>query len=304
MMNKLSKVNFENKVVIITGAGNGLGKAYALDLANRGAKVVVNDLGGSVDGSGSANTPADDVVEEIKKNGGEAVANYSSVSTKEGGDAIISTAMDAYGTVDAVVNNAGILKDKSFVKMTEDDFSAVIDVHLKGAFYVSQPAFKIMKENSYGRIVNIASPSGLFGNFGQANYGAAKMGIVGLTNVLAIEGAKYNIKVNVIAPNATTRMTEAIFGEEMGKMFKVEQVVPMVAYLASEVCEPTHEIFSVGAGRFARVGISTHIGYFNPDATAEDIDSNIEKIRLIENVTFPMNNEDEFVIIQQAIQGN
>lgn len=299
----MSKVNFEKKVVIVTGAGNGLGKAYALDLANRGAKVIVNDLGGSVDGSGSANTPADDVVEEIKKNGGEAVANYSSVSTKEGGEAIISSAIETYGTVDALINNAGILKDKSFSNMTDDDFCEIIDVHLKGAFYVSQPAFKIMKENSYGRIVNVASPSGLFGNFGQANYGAAKMGIVGLTNVLAIEGAKYNIKVNVIAPNATTRMTEAIFGEEMGKIFKVEHVAPMVAYLASEACNTTHEIFSVGAGRYARVGISTHIGYYNPEATADDIDLNIEKIRLIENGTFPMNNEDEFIIIQQAIQG-
>ena len=303
-MNKLSKVNLENKVVIVTGAGNGLGKAYALDLANRGAKVIVNDLGGAVDGSGSGRAPADDVVEEIKKSGGDAVANYSSVSTKKGGEEIVSTAMDSYGNVDAVINNAGILKDKSFVKMTEDDFSTVIDVHLKGAFYVSHPAFKIMKENSYGRIVNIASPSGLFGNFGQANYGAAKMGIVGLTNVLAIEGKKYNIKVNVVAPNATTRMTESIFGEEIGKIFRVDQVAPMVAYLASEVCEPTHEIFSVGAGRFARVGISTHIGYFNPDATADDIDSNIEKIRIIKNATYPMNNEDEFIIIQQAIQEN
>ena len=299
----MSKVNFEDRVAIVTGAGNGLGKSYALDLANRGAKVVVNDLGGSMDGSGSGSSPADDVVEEIKSKGGEAVANYDSVATKEGGEAIVSTALDTYGKVDAVINNAGILRDKSFTNMTEEEFSIVIDVHLKGTFYVCHPAFKLMKENSYGRIVNIASPSGLFGNFGQANYGAAKMGIVGLTNILAIEGAKYNIKANVIAPNAMTRMTESIFGEEMGKLFKVEQVTPMVAYLASEACEPTHEIFSVGAGRFARVGISTHIGYYNPDATAEDVDSNIDKIRTIENGTFPMNNEDEFLIIQQAIQG-
>ena len=299
----MPKVNFEDRVVIITGAGNGLGKSYALELANRGAKVVVNDLGGSMDGSGSGNSPADDVVGEIKSKGGEAVANYDSVATKEGGEAIVSTALDTYGKVDAVINNAGILRDKSFVNMTEEEFSIVIDVHLKGTYYVCHPAFKFMKENSYGRIVNIASPSGLFGNFGQANYGAAKMGIVGLTNILAIEGAKYNIKANVIAPNAMTRMTESIFGEEMGKLFKVEQVSPMVAYLASEVCEPTHEIFSVGAGRFARVGISTHVGYYNPDATADDVGSNIEMIRTIENGSFPMNNEDEFAIIQQSVQG-
>ena len=302
-MNKLSKVNFENRVAIVTGAGNGLGKAYALDLAYRGAKVIVNDLGGGMDGSGSGNTPADDVVEEIKANGGEAVANYDSVATKEGGESIVSTAIDTYGKVDAVVNNAGILRDKSFANMTEEEFLIVLDVHLKGTFYVCQPAFKFMKENSYGRIVNISSPSGVFGNFGQANYGAAKMGIVGLTNILAIEGSKYNIKANVIAPNAMTRMTENIFGEEMGKLFKVEQVAPMVAYLASEVCEPTHEIFSVGAGRFARVGISTDVGYYNADATADDIESNIEKIRKIEDPTYPMNNEDEFVIIQKAVQG-
>ena len=200
----MSDVNFENRVAIVTGAGNGLGKAYALELGKRGAKVVVNDLGGAVDGSGSGSSPADDVVNEIIKNGGEAVANYDSVASKDGGESIIQTAVDNFGTVDAVINNAGILRDRSFANMTEEEFLLIIDVHLKGTFYVTHPAFKIMKENNYGRIVNVASPSGLFGNFGQANYGAAKMGIVGLTNVLAIEGAKYNIKVNVIAPTAYT----------------------------------------------------------------------------------------------------
>ena len=196
----MADVSFENRVVIVTGAGNGLGKAYALELGKRGAKVVVNDLGGAVDGSGSGNSPADDVVNEIIENGGEAVANYDSVATKDGGESIVQTAVDSFGTVDAVINNAGILRDKSFANMTEEEFSLIIEVHLKGTYFVTQPAFKIMKENNYGRIVNVASPSGLFGNFGQTNYGAAKMGIVGLTNVLAIEGAKYNIKVNVIAP--------------------------------------------------------------------------------------------------------
>ena len=171
----MSQVNFENRTVIVTGAGNGLGKAYALELGSRGAKVVVNDLGGSVDGSGSANSPADDVVDEIVKNGGEAVANYDSVATKEGGEAIVQSALDSYGTVDAVINNAGILRDKSFANMSEDELSLILDVHLKGTFFVTQPAFKVMKENNYGRIVNVASPSGLFGNFGQANYGAATL---------------------------------------------------------------------------------------------------------------------------------
>ena len=300
----MADVSFENRVVIVTGAGNGLGKAYALELGKRGAKVVVNDLGGAVDGSGSGNSPADDVVNEIIENGGEAVANYDSVATKDGGESIVQTAVDSFGTVDAVINNAGILRDKSFANMTEEEFSLIIEVHLKGTYFVTQPAFKIMKENNYGRIVNVASPSGLFGKFGQTNYGAAKMGIVGLTNVLAIEGAKYNIKVNVIAPTAYTRMTEALLPEDVGKLFSAELVTPMVTYLASEACEPTHEIFGVAAGRFARIGIITHEGYVNTQATAEDIASNIEEIRTITDGSYPLSNEDELMLIQKAIQGN
>jgi NAD(P)-dependent dehydrogenase (short-subunit alcohol dehydrogenase family) len=300
----MADVSFENRVVIVTGAGNGLGKAYALELGKRVAKVVVNDLGGAVDGSGSGNSPADDVVNEIIENGGEAVANYDSVATKDGGESIVQTAVDSFGTVDAVINNAGILRDKSFANMTEEEFSLIIEVHLKGTYFVTQPAFKIMKENNYGRIVNVASPSGLFGNFGQTNYGAAKMGIVGLTNVLAIEGAKYNIKVNVIAPTAYTRMTEALLPEDVGKLFSAELVTPMVTYLASEACEPTHEIFGVAAGRFARIGIITHEGYVNTQATAEDIASNIEEIRTITDGSYPLSNEDELMLIQKAIQGN
>ena len=300
----MADVSFENRVVIVTGAGNGLGKAYALELGKRGAKVVVNDLGGAVDGSGSGNSPADDVVNEIIENGGEAVANYDSVATKDGGESIVQTAVDSFGTVDAVINNAGILRDKSFANMTEEEFSLIIEVHLKGTYFVTQPAFKIMKENNYGRIVNVASPSGIFGNFGQTNYGAAKMGIVGLTNVLAIEGAKYNIKVNVIAPTAYTRMTEALLPEDVGKLFSAELVTPMVTYLASEACEPTHEIFGVAAGRFARIGIITHEGYVNTEATAEDIASNIEEIRTIIDGSYPLSNEDELMLIQKAIQGN
>ena len=300
----MADVSFENRVAIVTGAGNGLGKAYALELGKRGAKVVVNDLGGAVDGSGSANSPADDVVNEIIANGGEAVANYDSVATKDGGESIVQTAVDSFGTVDAVINNAGILRDKSFANMTEEEFSLIIEVHLKGTYFVTQPAFKIMKENNYGRIVNVASPSGIFGNFGQTNYGAAKMGIVGLTNVLAIEGAKYNIKVNVIAPTAYTRMTEALLPEDVGKLFSAELVTPMVTYLASEACEPTHEIFGVAAGRFARIGIITHEGYVNTEATAEDIANNIEEIRTITDGSYPLSNEDELMLIQKAIQGN
>ena len=301
----MSQVSFENRTVIVTGAGNGLGKAYALDLGSRGAKVVVNDLGGAVDGSGSGSTPADEVVNEIIANGGEAVANYDSVATKEGGASIVQTAIDNFGTVDAVVNNAGILRDKSFAKMEEEDLNAIIDVHLKGTFFVCQPAFIQMKEQGYGRFVNVSSPSGLFGNFGQLNYGAAKMGIVGLTNVLAIEGAKYNIKANVIAPNAATRMTEELFGEDMSKLLTVDNITPLVVYLASEQCEVTHEIFSAGGGRFARIGISTDVGYFNASAKAEDIFANIGEIRDLSNPIYPTSLADEFPLFNEAMnKGN
>ena len=301
----MSGINFENKTVVVTGAGNGLGKAYALEFANRGANVVVNDIGGSVTGDGSENAPADVVVEEINSSGGSAVANYDSVATKQGGESIIESALSNFGSVDAVVNNAGILRDKSFAKMEEDDLNAIIDVHLKGTFFVCQPAFIQMKEQGYGRFVNVSSPSGLFGNFGQLNYGAAKMGIVGLTNVLAIEGAKYNIKANVIAPNAATRMTETLFGEDMSKLLTVDNITPLVVYLASEQCEITHEIFSAGGGRFARIGISTDVGYFNATAKAEDIFDNIDEIRDLSNSIYPTSLADELPLFNEAMnKGN
>ena len=297
----MSEINFENKTVVVTGAGNGLGKAYALEFANRGANVVVNDIGGSVTGDGSENAPADVVVEEINSLGGNAVANYDSVATKQGGESIIESALSNFGSVDAVVNNAGILRDKSFAKMEEDDLNAIIDVHLKGTFFVCQPAFIQMKEQGYGRFVNVSSPSGLFGNFGQLNYGAAKMGIVGLTNVLAIEGGKYNIKANVIAPNAATRMTETLFGEDMSKLLTVDNITPLVIYLASEQCEITHEIFSAGGGRFARIGISTDVGYFNATAKAEDIFANIDEIRDLSNSIYPSSLADELPLFNEAM---
>ena len=301
----MSGINFENKTVVVTGAGNGLGKAYALEFANRGANVVVNDIGGSVTGDGSENAPAVVVVEEINSSGGSAVANYDSVATKQGGESIIESALSNFGSVDAVVNNAGILRDKSFAKMEEDDLNAIIDVHLKGTFFVCQPAFIQMKEQGYGRFVNVSSPSGLFGNFGQLNYGAAKMGIVGLTNVLAIEGAKYNIKANVIAPNAATRMTEELFGEDMSKLLTVDNITPLVVYLASEQCDVTHEIFSAGGGRFARIGISTDVGYFNATAKAEDIFANIDEIRDLSNSIYPTSLADELPLFNEAMnKGN
>jgi NAD(P)-dependent dehydrogenase (short-subunit alcohol dehydrogenase family) len=208
----MSEIRYDGRVAIVTGAGGGLGKTYALLLGSRGASVVVNDLGGQADGTGSGTSMADEVVKEIIEAGGQAVANYDSVSTPEGGDAIVKTAVDNFGKVDILINNAGILRDKSFVKLEPQNLEAVLDVHLKGAFFVTQPAFRLMKENSYGRIIFTSSGAGIFGNFGQTNYGAAKMGLVGLCHVLAAEGGKYNIKCNAIAPVAKTRLTEALLG--------------------------------------------------------------------------------------------
>lgn len=298
-------ITFDGRVAVITGAGGGLGRGYALELARRGARVVVNDLGGAVDGSGSSETAADRVVSEIEAGGGEAVASYDSVSTRDGGEAIVQTALDTYGKVDIVINNAGILRDKSFSNMTMDEAEAVIDVHLKGAFFVSNPAFKVMKENSYGRFVHTSSASGIFGNFGQANYGAAKAGLVGLSNVLAIEGEKYNIKSNAIAPTAKTRMTEDILGP-FADMFDPDQVTPMVVYLASEENPHTHQVFSVGGGRYARVFIGTNDGWFAGQGVvppAEAIAENIESIRDITEFEVPMNNNDELMMIARIVGG-
>ena len=235
----MSKIDFAGRVAIVTGAGAGLGRTYALELASRGAKVVVNDLGGARDGTGASDAAASQVAEEIKAAGGDATPNFDNVATVEGGDNIVKTAVDTYGKVDILVNNAGILRDKSFLKMDEAMWDAVVAVHLKGAYCVTKPAMILMKEQGYGRIVMTSSTSGMLGNFGQSNYGAAKMGLAGLANVLKKEGAKYNIKVNVIVPNAMTRMTEDILPAGMADTFKVENITPAVVYLCSEDCQDT-----------------------------------------------------------------
>jgi NAD(P)-dependent dehydrogenase (short-subunit alcohol dehydrogenase family) len=298
-------ITFDGRVAVVTGAGGGLGRGYALELARRGARVVVNDLGGAVDGSGASRQAADVVVEEVEAAGGEAVANYDSVSTRDGGAAIIQTAVDAFGTVDIVVNNAGILRDKSFANMTLDEVEAVLDVHLKGAFYVSHPAFKVMKEKGYGRFVHTSSASGIFGNFGQANYGAAKAGLVGLSNVLAIEGEKYGIKSNAIAPTAKTRMTEELLGP-FADMFDPDQVTPMVVYLCSEASDYTHQVFSVGGGRYARVFIGTNSGWFAGQGkvpSVEELADNMDTVRDISEYEIPMNNNDELMMLAQIAGG-
>ena len=296
-------ITFDSRVAIVTGAGGGLGREYAVELARRGARVVVNDLGGTVDGTGASTSAADVVVEEIAASGGEAVANYDSVSTRDGGEAITQTALDAFGTVDIVVNNAGILRDKSFANMSLDEVESVIDVHLKGGFFVSHPAFKVMKEKGYGRFVHTTSASGLFGNFGQANYAAAKMGLVGLSGVLAIEGTKYNIKSNVIAPIARTRMTENILGPVVDLVDPV-QVMPMVVYLCSETNEYTHEIFAAGGGRFGRVFIGTNKGWFAGQEVVPDIEEladHIDEVRDISEYVIPLNITEDIMILGQML---
>ena len=301
----MSEIRFDDRVAVITGAGGGLGKTYALELARRGAKVVVNDLGGKPDGTGASTSMADQTVAEIKAAGGEAVSNYDSVATPEGGEGIVKAALDAFGTVDIVINNAGVLRDKTFVKLTPEELNLVLDVHLKGAFYVSQPAFRVMKDKGYGRLLFTSSAAGILGNFGQTNYGAAKMGLVGLMHVLSVEGAKYNIKCNAVAPTARTRMTEDLLGP-LAPLLDPESVTPIVVYLASETCEPTHEIFSCGGGRFARMFVGLTPGWTadkGAKVSAEDIDAHLEKIRDPEGYVIPDSITDELRILAKALRG-
>jgi NAD(P)-dependent dehydrogenase (short-subunit alcohol dehydrogenase family)/acyl dehydratase/putative sterol carrier protein len=255
------EIRFDDRVAIVTGAGAGLGRVYALELADRGARVVVNDYGGARDGSGDGSaTPADKVVEEIKALGGDAVANYDNVATVEGGENIVKTALDAFATVDILINNAGILRDKSFVKMAPENWHTVIDVHLNGAYNVTRPAFAVMKEKGYGRILLTTSAAGLYGNFGQTNYTAAKMGLVGLMNTLKLEGEKYGIKVNTIAPVAASRLTEDILPPDFIDKLRPELVAPMSLYLVSETCPVSGNIYNAGMGCYNRAAIVTGPG--------------------------------------------
>ena len=270
-------LGFDGKVAIITGSGGGLGREHALMMASRGALVVVNDLGGAIDGTGSDKGAADRVVDEIKAAGGEAAADTNSVATVEGGAGIVQTALDAFGRVDIVVNNAGILRDKSFHNMTPDLWAPVLDVHLNGAYHVTSAAWPHMREQGYGRVVSTASGAGIFGNFGQANYGAAKMALVGFSRVLAVEGAKYNIKANVIAPVAKTRMTEDLLGP-IGDKLEPRFVAPVVTYLAHESCEPTGRVFSVAGGRVAEIFIGEGPGYTDTDLSPESIAANWDAV--------------------------
>ncbi len=281
-------IRYDDRVAIVTGAGAGLGREHAKLLASRGAKVVVNDPGGAVDGRGSANAVADTVVAEIKAAGGEAVANYDSVADEKSGANIVQTAMDTWGRLDILVANAGILRDKAFINMDMQDFETVLKVHLMGSVYPLKAAWPIMRERKYGRVVVTTSGSGTVGNFGQSNYGAAKMAVNGLINCLRFEGAKYNIMLNAISPSAKTRMTENLLPPGVAEYMRPELVSPAVAYLVSEECKVSGEIIAATAGTFARVQYFMTEGVaFDPDkpVTIEMVQDNFERITDLNTAT-------------------
>ena len=272
-------IRYDEKVAIVTGAGQGLGRSHAIELAKRGAKVVINDLGGGVDGTGGSSEAAKSVVAEIEALGGEAIANGANVAKYDEVEAMVKQAMDKWGRVDILVNNAGILRDKSFAKGTLEDFRLVLDVHLMGSVNCTKACWEIMREQSYGRIVVTTSSSGLYGNFGQTNYGSAKMGVIGMMNTLAQEGAKYNIHINALAPTAGTRMTEGLIPEEAFALLTPETVTPAVLYMVSEDA-PTKTIICAGAGAYSVAKIIETDGIWLPPAeqTPEGIAANWDAI--------------------------
>jgi len=298
----MSKLSFDGRVAIVTGAGAGLGRAYALLLASRGAKVVINDLGGSLQGGGASSRPADNVVEEIRKAGGTAVANYDSV---EFGEKIVKTAIDSFGRIDILVNNAGILLDASFVKMKDTDFDLIHKVHVRGAYTVTKAAWPFMRDQNYGRIIFVTSGAGLYGNFGQANYSSAKMAVVGLANTLAIEGKQKNILVNTIAPVAGSRMTQTVFPPQLVEALKPEFVAPLVTFLCSESCTETSGIFEVGAGFVAKVRLQRSKGVFFPidkDLSPEHIRDRFNEISdFSEGTVYPTSLNDATSSIVQRV---
>jgi NAD(P)-dependent dehydrogenase (short-subunit alcohol dehydrogenase family) len=283
----MAELRFDGRVAVVTGGGRGLGRAYALLLAARGAKVVVNDLGGSLAGEGGDAGPAHDVVREIVAAGGQAVATTDSVATPAGGEAIIGTALDAFGRLDVLVHNAGNVRRGSLRELSYDDFEAVLDVHLRGAFHVVRPAFPVMCDAGYGRIVLTSSIGGLYGNHDVANYAVAKAGVIGLSNVAAIEGAAHGVTSNVIVPAAVTRMAEGIDTSAYPPM-EPGLVAPAVGWLAHESCAVTGEIFVALAGRVARAAFAEAPGVYRPSWTVEDVGRNLDRIRdLSHPVVFP-----------------
>ena len=304
-------IDFTGQVAVVTGAGRGLGRLYATELARRGASVVVNDLGGTMGGDGSDATVADEVVAEITAAGGAAVASHDSVASPEGGQAIVQTALDQFGRVDAVVSNAGIFNSIAFDELTTDDWRRMLRVHLDGGFYLAQPAYRAMKAQRYGRLVFVASSAGMFGQHLEAHYAAAKAGLVGLTNVIALEGAPHGILANTVLPFGLSRMVTETLGdpnalEESGffKAIRPELVVPIVVYLASRACELTHHNFSALGGRFARVFIGLGQGWTaTPDSepTADDIAAHLAEVSATEPFTVPGSIYDEVFEVAERL---
>jgi NAD(P)-dependent dehydrogenase (short-subunit alcohol dehydrogenase family) len=296
-------IDFAGKVAIVTGAGGGLGRGYALELARRGARVVVNDLGGARDGSGSSDA-AQRVVEEIEAAGGTAVANGASVTDADQVGELVARAKERWGGVHILINNAGILRDKSFAKMTMEDFRLVVEVHLIGSAICTKAVWETMREQAYGRILMTSSSTGLFGNFGQANYGAAKLGLAGFAKTLQLEGAKYNIRVNSLAPTAATRMTEDIFPAEMMAAFNPDNVVPAALFLVSEDA-PSNMIVGAGAGVVQASYVTLTPGYALPEGrrTVEEVAANWDKIIDRSNEIVPGSGAEQSMLILRTLQG-
>ena len=295
-------ISFEGQVAIVTGAGNGLGKSHAIDLGRRGAKVVVNDFGGARDGTGGSTTPAEAVVEEIIAAGGEAMANGADVSNYEDCEAMVSDALSKWGRVDVLINNAGILRDKSFGKLEMPDWNKVIDVHLNGSANCSRAVWNQMKEQNYGRILMTTSTSGIYGNFGQANYGAAKLGLVGLMNTLCIEGAKNNIRVNCLSPTAATRMTEDILSADMIAKLDPKLATPAAVFMVSKDA-PNHCVMFAGAGTYTTMQISESAGINLPEdkRNAEGVAANFAQISDMSNPdVFYSGTEHVVKVVQKA----
>ena len=317
----VADIRFDGRVAIITGAGNGLGRDYALELARRGAKIVVNDLGGSGSGQGASQSAADQVVDEIRAAGGEAVANYDSVSTRAGGEAIVRCAVDAFGKVDICINNAGFLRNNRFEDLTDEQIDSIIDVHLKGAIYVAQPAYKVMRRNGYGRFLFTGSASAMFGHAWQANYAAAKGGLMGLSHIVAIEGSAYGITSNLLLPTAQSRLAaemdagfmeipafaQAVQGADYAA--SVDRVTvpfntPLAVYLVSEACTSTHGIYSQNSGRYAKVRICAADGWVSPAGTTppsvEELAAHFDAVNDASIYHEPLTVYDEFSAVAQA----